>query len=134
MDRQATYRKLEEIYNDLELELGELQPKCQLSSRCCKFKEFGHELRMTRLEYDYLVEHEGEPQQTVSGVCPYLENGLCGVREHRMLGCRVFFCDENYKSIMNSIYEKYHRKIKALHVQSGYVFQYSDFLEFETPE
>ena len=129
MDRQTTYGELETIYSDLKRELDELQPGCQLSSRCCKFKEYDHELWTTRLEFEYLVEHEGKPQSAPDGVCPYLKHGLCGVRDHRMLGCRVFYCDEAYKPVMNSVYEKYHRKMKDLHERAGIPNEYSEFLK-----
>ncbi len=128
MNREEVYRGLEAVYAELERELSELRPLCQTSGRCCKFKEFGHQLWTTQLELDYLIEKEGRPQADPEGVCPYLQNGLCGVRDHRMLGCRIYFCDPSYASAMGPLYERYHRKIKDLHLKHSIPYHYSELL------
>ncbi|HXX93165.1 MAG TPA: hypothetical protein VEN81_05995, partial [Planctomycetota bacterium] len=61
--------------------------------------------------------------------CPYLREGLCGVRDHRMLGCRIYFCDPNYADQMGPLYERFHRKIKDLHRKHGLPYEYSEFLK-----
>jgi Fe-S-cluster containining protein len=130
MGHADLWRELEEIYGDLERELSTLRPLCRQSGRCCKFKEFGHQLWTTPLELDYLVEHEGLPVRSGAepdGVCPYLKDGLCGVRDHRMLGCRVYFCDAGYAGAMGPLYEKYHARIKALHRRHGVPYEYREF-------
>ena len=129
MDRDAVWSELEAVYADLDRELAELRPLCQRSGRCCKFKEFGHQLWTTALELDYLVEREGLPAEGASeGVCPYLKDGLCGVRDHRMLGCRIYFCDPGYADAMGPLYEKYHARIKELHRRHGLPYEYGEFL------
>ena len=128
---EAASRDLEALYADLERELAELRPLCRQSSRCCKFKEFGHQLWTTQLEIDYLVEHEGLPRDLApagEGVCPYLRDGLCGVRDHRMLGCRIYFCDAGYAGAMGPLYEKYHARIKELHRRHDLPYEYGEFL------
>ena len=130
MGREEVWSELEEIYADLERELAVLRPLCQRSSRCCKFKDFGHQLWTTGVELEYLLEHEGPPREG-SGpaeVCPYLQNGLCGARDHRMLGCRIFFCDPGYASAMGPLYEKYHARIKDLHRRHGLAYEYAELL------
>ncbi|MFN3467675.1 MAG: hypothetical protein ACK4WF_08250, partial [Candidatus Brocadiales bacterium] len=47
-------------------------------------------------------------------VCPYLVNNLCAAREHRTLGCRVFFCQKDWQDTSQDLYETYYRKIKGL--------------------
>jgi Fe-S-cluster containining protein len=130
MGRPELWRELEEIYADLDRELALLRPLCQTSGRCCKFKAFGHQLWTTRLELDYLIEQEGLPAAGPGeeGVCPYLKNGLCSVRDHRMLGCRIYFCDAGYKDAMNPLYEKYHARIKDLHRRHGEEYRYGELL------
>ena len=130
MGREEVWGELEEIYADLERELAELRPLCQRSSRCCKFKEFGHQLWTTGVELDYLLEHEGPPREATgpAETCPYLQNGLCGARDHRMLGCRIFFCDPGYASAMGPLYEKYHGRIKELHRHHGLAYEYAELL------
>jgi len=130
MRRDEVWSELEGIYADLDRELAVLRPLCQRSGRCCKFKEFGHQLWTTRVELDYLVEREGLPAtgSGEGGVCPYLKDGLCGVRDHRMLGCRIYFCDAGYAGAMAPLYEKYHARIKELHLRHGLPYEYSEFL------
>jgi Fe-S-cluster containining protein len=130
MGREEVFRELEAIYADLDRELLDLRPLCRQSACCCKFKDFGHQLWTTGLELDYLVEHEGLPAESgaAAGVCPYLKNGLCGVRDHRMLGCRIFFCDSAYASSMGPLYEKYHQRIKDLHRRHGLEYRYGELL------
>lgn len=96
-----------------------------MSGRCCRFAEYGQQLWTTRLEFDYLVAHAGPPPAGPPGVCPYLRGGLCGVRDHRMLGCRVYFCDATYEP--GPVYEKYHARIRELHARHGIPYEYAEF-------
>lgn len=129
MGRHDAWSELEIIYQDLDRELATLRPLCRRSGRCCKFKEFGHQLWTTELELDYLIDREGPPAgSSDGGACPYLKDGLCGVRDHRMLGCRIYFCDPAYASAMNPLYEKYHARIKELHRRHGLPYEYGEFL------
>jgi hypothetical protein len=129
MSRDEVSRGLEEIYAELDRELATLRPLCQRSGRCCRFKEFGHQLWTTALELDYLVEREGLPAAPgAPGTCPYMKDGLCGVRDHRMLGCRIYFCDPAYAAAMGPLYEKYHARIKDLHRRHDVPYEYSEFL------
>lgn len=128
MDRGDVWRDLEAVYADLDRELAALRPLCQRSGRCCRFNEFGHQLWTTGLELDYLVDHAGPPAARPQGTCPYLKDGLCGVRDHRMLGCRIFFCDPGYASAMGPLYEKYHARIRELHRLHGVAYEYSELL------
>ena len=128
MNRQRATRELESIYADLQRELDELRPLCRLSGRCCRFGQSGQQLWTTRLELEFLLEHQGTPQEVQDGVCPYLSDGLCGVRDHRMLGCRVFFCDETYQSTMGPLYEKYHRRVRDLHSRFEIPYEYREFM------
>jgi Fe-S-cluster containining protein len=130
MGRPEVWSELEGVYADLERELATLRPLCQRSSRCCRFREFGHQLWTTTVELDYLVAHEGLPAAPAGdpGTCPYLlKDGLCGVRDHRMLGCRIYFCDPAYASAMGPLYEKYHARIKELHRRHGLPYEYAEF-------
>lgn len=130
MDRALLWRELEVLYGDLDRELAELRPLCQSSGRCCRFKAFGHQLWTTRLELDYLVAHQGLPEgpPREEGTCPYLKDGLCSVRDHRMLGCRIYFCDPSYAGAMGPLYEKYHARIKELHRRHQVEYRYGELL------
>ncbi len=128
MSQAEAFRELETAYADLERELGELRPLCRQSSRCCRFKDFDHQLWTTGLELDWLLAGEALPETIPDGVCPYLKNGLCGARGRRMLGCRVFFCDPGYKDAMNPLYERYHARIKEIHRRFGLAYEYRELL------
>lgn len=129
MGRDDAFRELEAAYAELERELAALRPRCDLSSRCCRFTEFGHQLWTSTLELDYLRSRSGEPPAgAAAGVCPYLKDGRCGAREGRMLGCRIFFCDPGYKEAMGPLYEAYHRRVKEIHVRHGIPYRYGEFL------
>jgi hypothetical protein len=130
MGPEEAFRELEAVYADLERELAERRPRCELSSRCCRFREYGHQLWTSVLELDYLRARSGPPPEGASaeGVCPYLKEGRCGAREGRMLGCRIFFCDPGYKEAMGPLYEAYHRRVKEIHVRHGIPYRYGEFL------
>jgi len=127
-NREAAYRELERVYAELDRELTALRPLCRTSGRCCKFKEYGHQLWTTRLELDYLEAKAGIPSTIPEGVCPWLEKGLCSVRDHRMLGCRIYFCDPDYASSMNPLYERYHLKIKEVHRHHAIPYEYAELI------
>ena len=125
----VAFRELEALYADLERELSALAPRCELSARCCRFKDFGHQLWTSDLELAYLRSRHGAPPAGgPEGVCPFLQAGRCGAREGRMLGCRIFFCDPAYKDAMGPLYERYHRRVKELHVRHGIPYRYGEFL------
>jgi Fe-S-cluster containining protein len=128
MPREEAFRELEALYADLGRELDARNPKCELSGRCCRFRDFGHQLWTTDLELDYLASKSGPPSREADGACPYLEGGRCGVREHRMLGCRVYFCDPGFKDEMGPLYERYHRRVKEIHVRHGIPYAYGELL------
>ena len=129
MGREQLWAELEGIYTELDRELAALRPLCQRSGRCCRFKDFGHQLWTTGIELDYLVEREGLPAGAgEAGTCPYLRDGLCGVRDHRMLGCRIYFCDAGYAGAMGPLYEKYHARIKELHRRHDVPYEYAELL------
>ena len=66
---------------------------CELSGLCCRFREAGHELYLTRLEYEEMVARGGA-RSADPDRCPWLENGLCANREGRALACRTYFCSD----------------------------------------
>ena len=128
MGRPEALGELDAVYAELEAELAARNPKCELSGRCCRFKEFGHQLWTTDLELDYLFQGAGAPPSKSDAVCPYLENGRCGARSARMLGCRIYFCDPGFKDEMGPLYERYHRHVKEIHARHGIPYAYGELL------
>lgn len=127
-DPQAAYRALEALYGDLGAELDALGPSCRLSGRCCRLKEFGHQLWATRLEIEYLLERAGMPPRLPEGVCPFLDGAVCAVRPYRLLACRTFFCEVSFRPRMGPLHERYHRRVRDLHRLAGWPYEYVEFL------
>ena len=83
-----------EIYNELEAELASINPGCNTCGTCCHFDEFNHVLYASTIETKYIQENvEVPPFDPDQGTCPFLIDNKCTIREHRALGCRVFFCN-----------------------------------------
>jgi hypothetical protein len=94
---------------------------CKLSSRCCRFREAGHVLMLTRLEYDEMVRSGGKGAGE-EGVCPWLQGRLCGNREGRALACRTYYCSD--EAAAAELTEKYHREIRRLHERHVIPYDY----------
>ena len=95
---------------------------CELSGRCCRFREAGHELYLTRIEYDEMVARGGT-RSADPDACPWLEQGLCANREGRALGCRTYFCSDEASAA--EVTETFHAEIRALHDRLGVPYVYT---------
>jgi hypothetical protein len=96
--------------------------RCELSGRCCRFREAGHELFVTRLEYDEMVRRGGAGDGTAEGSCPWLQGTLCGNRDGRALACRTYFCSD--EALAAALTERWHREIQRLHERLGLPYDY----------
>ena len=114
-----------EIYNELEAELANINPGCNTCGTCCHFDEFKHVLYASTIETKYLQENvEVPPFDPDQGKCPFLIDHKCTIREHRALGCRVFFCNPDHKETLQDIYEKYYTMIKDMAVKNQTEWNY----------
>ena len=120
-----------QIYEELGREIAAAAPVCELSGRCCRFKEYGHTLFISRCEADLLLE-AGLPAGSVvdEAGCPFQIDGLCTARERRPLGCRVYFCDPNYAGVGEELSERYLKKLKQLHVETETPWEYGPLHRF----
>src|SRR5437762_12190928 len=87
-----------DLYRDVQREVDQARPRCDVSGRCCRFEEFGHRLFVTTIElaaFWYELEMAGRSttaERAWDGTgCPYQTAGLCGVHAIRPFGCRIFF-------------------------------------------
>ena len=62
LDRPAR-SELRALYEQLDAEVAALGPVCQLSGRCCRFKEYGHTLFVSIPEVQFLLGNAPEPQR-----------------------------------------------------------------------
>jgi len=120
-----------DLYEALASDIAAAAPICELSGRCCRFKEYGHTLFISRPEAELLLE-EGLPAGAVidEAGCPFQINGLCTARERRPLGCRVYFCDPNYAGKGEDLSEKYIGRLKQLHDETGTPWEYRPLHHF----
>lgn len=103
------------IYKELEAELASINPCCDACGTCCHFDTFDHVLYASTIETDYILKNvDVPPFDPDQGTCPFLINNKCTIREYRTLGCRVFFCNPDYKEKYQDIYNKYYAMIKDL--------------------
>lgn len=103
---------------------------CLRSGRCCRFPDAGHRLYLTRLEFDEMVAHGGRPSGA-TGACPWLEDGLCGIREGRALACRTYFCSD--EAAAAEVTERWHREVRGLHARHGLEYVYRPLEEHLNP-
>lgn len=119
-------RSVLELYEEVDRDVARAGPVCVASGRCCRFKEYGHDLFISNLEAEVLLAAAPPYQQPASrDFCPFQRNNLCTAREPRPLGCRVFFCDANYQETGNGITEKYLHRLKELAAQHGVAWRYA---------
>ena len=130
-------RAVGELYAEVGTAIDQLAVGCEQCGRCCRFEEFGQDLLVSTVEAGYLLSwlrrhwsglrrQLGERVKVGQEVCPFLEGKVCGMREGRALGCRVFFCRAKgaKRTEMEEIYEVYHKRIRELHEQRGLSYGY----------
>jgi hypothetical protein len=127
--------ELRRLYAELDADAAALGGRCDRSGRCCRFADFGHRLYLTSVERELFL--DGVDPATLplrDGVCPFLtadEAGrpTCGNRDHRALGCRLYFCNLLDPAPMHAVYEKYHERIKRLGERFGVEYRYGELIE-----
>jgi Fe-S-cluster containining protein len=123
------YIELVKIYQDLEKEIGKINPACKMCGTCCDFGKYKHVLYTSSIETDFLEKFVDVPDFNVSdNVCPFLKDNKCSIREYRTLGCRIFYCDSKYKDTSYNLYERYLRRIKMLGNKFNIEWKYRPFL------
>lgn len=119
-----------EIYKKLEEELASINPGCNSCGTCCHFDEFDHVLYTSTIETDYIRENVEIPSfDPDKNICPFLIDNQCSIREHRTLGCRVFFCNPEYKEKSQDIYNKYYAMIKDLAIKNQLEWRYAPMMK-----
>ncbi len=131
-----------EIYHWVDEQILIAQPRCEISGRCCRFREYNHKLYITRVEAELLFQKEAPEenqlqdksnQQIISAVgevCPYQQNSLCTARENRPLGCRIYFCDPDHQEKASEITEIALKRLKNVHLKFGKLWEYNELSHF----
>jgi Fe-S-cluster containining protein len=119
---------LRELYSELDQAITQLAPVCQLSGRCCRFKEYDHTLFVSAGEAELLLAEASPPVRTLDRgeTCPWQdEAGRCTARNARPLGCRVYFCDPAYQTHASTLSEQFIARLKRLVDEHGLPWHYA---------
>jgi Fe-S-cluster containining protein len=124
-----------EVYNKLDLELARINPGCDTCGTCCHFDTFGHELYASFIEVDYILKNVEVPSfNSEQRICPFLVEEKCSIRKYRTLGCRVFFCNPDYKDTSQEIYNKYYKMIKSIAIENQTEWYYAPMTKLLTAQ
>ena len=116
---------LGELYEAVDAEVARQTPTCLGGGACCKFDLAGHRLMLSTGELALLSEAGcGDVRRCERLRCPYQIGPRCSARMIRPLGCRVFFCDSALQDWCGDTYEKFHRRIRALHERFAVPYAY----------
>lgn len=133
----AAMDELQVLYARLAAELEPLRRHCDSRGVCCRFSQCGHMLYLTDLEAAEMTRSGATPDaaQSEAGTCPYLRGGLCGIRDQRGIGCRLYYCDRTYHDDRNALCEKYLKEARQIEARYGIAHRYRpvtqiDFKEF----
>lgn len=108
--------KLQQIYGDVKQATVEAGLKCLGGGACCRFDLSGHRLYLSVLELSLLTtQPPPNPAQARRMRCPYQVGPACAAYPRRPLGCRTFFCRPEAQPLLQSLYERSHRRIRQLH-------------------
>ncbi len=119
------------IYADVDAAVAAAAPVCEASGRCCRFREYGHTLFLSRIEAERLLADGLPPDSVVNDEgCPFQIRGLCTARERRPLGCRIYFCDPRYEGVGERISEDAIARLKQLHESTGTPWEYRPLIHF----
>lgn len=120
--------ELTALYRELDSAVAMKGPVCQLSGRCCRFKDYGHTLFLSAPEALLLVADASQPPGQLDNgeSCPWQDdNGLCTAREARPLGCRVFYCDSSFEPHAPELSEIFLSRLKQIASRNGWPWNYA---------
>lgn len=116
------------LYAEVDAAVAAFGPVCELSGRCCRFKDFDHTLFLSSVEAAVLLADAPAPARALDegATCPWQDAaGRCTARAARPLGCRVFFCDPAYLPHAGDISEQFLGKLKRLVDDLGLPWDYA---------
>lgn len=127
----AFSREMVSFYDGVDRAIAGHSPRCTNRGECCKFGSFGHRLYVTDVELRYFAEGLGEQwiePALDADSCPHQQGGICTARQHRPLGCRVFFCDSEAQSWQNGLYEEKLAELKRIGEKHAVAYRYREWL------
>ena len=116
------------LYRELDQAVAGHGPVCQLSGRCCRFKEYGHTLFLSAPEAALLLADAPAPVRELDDgqSCPWQDHrGRCTARDARPLGCRVYFCDPSFEDVAPELSEEFLTRLKELAGRHNWPWNYA---------
>ena len=123
---EQAFVELEAVYERLTTELEPLRRKCEMRGICCDFAVVGHMLYVTGLEAEFMSRAgvTVDAAQAEQGRCPFLQGKVCGIRDNRAIGCRLYYCDKTFEDERNALYERYLKQVREIEVRFGIEHSY----------
>lgn len=122
-------RAMRDFYAEVDAAVAAHAPVCVNRGQCCRFDTFGHRLYVTAVEMMYFAKGLADrPLAPTDGACPYQIEGRCTARDHRPLGCRVFFCEERSQAWQGPEYERFLARLKEIGEAFAIPYRYGEWL------
>ncbi|MCK6482855.1 MAG: hypothetical protein HUU22_05095 [Phycisphaerae bacterium] len=61
-------------------------------------------------------------------ICPYQIGGRCTARDHRPIGCRIFYCDPSAQAWQSDVFEKYLAELKQIGAELGVEYRFVEWV------
>lgn len=128
--RDSLAQQLDAFYRDLDAAIADRAPVCTNRGLCCNFDAYGHDLFVTTAELAHFIAGHHDTWRSPSNErhCPWQIDGICTAREHRPMGCRIFFCDETSTAWQHAEYEKRLAELKRIGDALGIEYRYTEWL------
>lgn len=128
--RRRLVEEVAALYDWIDARLArepERAGRCKGCGACCDFPAYDHRLFVTPPELIYLAAKlnvdQLEPMPT--GRCPYQQDGLCTIHEHRFAGCRIFCCGGD-ADFQGGLTETALKRLKSLCEEFQVPYRYQD--------
>ena len=129
VERADLRARLTAFYAAVDEAIAAHKPVCRNRGDCCRFDRYGHKLYVTTLELAcFLHGRRGSWRPPRDDACPYQIDGRCTAREHRPLGCRVFFCDPATRDWQGPEYERRLIELRQIGADFGIPYRYIEWL------
>jgi len=121
---------MRDFYAETDRLIAVHQPQCANRGLCCRFGEFGHRLYVTSLEVAYYLSGHPVPPVVEDDICPHAYDAACHARDHRPMGCRIFYCDPAAASWQGPLTEERLATLRTLHEKLNVPYIYADWMTF----
>ena len=131
-ENEAEFRAaMAEFYRRVDGRVAFMNPTCGVSGRCCRFGEYGHRMYVTGPELAYFLREQARSglRRPKGTVCPYQAGRHCTARDHRPLGCRIYFCDPAAQQWQGPVYEESLEELKRIGRRFGIEYRYREWID-----